>query len=99
MAPSPMPMRWAASGLPPKAYRRRPSALWPSSSAVSTAAAPATAMGRVRRTGSAPSALAKRASTTESLHHDRSEEHTSELQSHSDLACRLLLEKTNRYDP
>src|SRR5438034_7445808 len=30
---------------------------------------------------------------------DRSEEHTSELQSHSDLVCRLLLEKKkkNRY--
>src|SRR5947207_10959403 len=28
----------------------------------------------------------------------RSEEHTSELQSHSDLVCRLLLEKKNRYD-
>src|SRR5260221_1051816 len=27
---------------------------------------------------------------------DRSEEHTSELQSHSDLVCRLLLEKKNR---
>src|SRR5260221_774220 len=27
---------------------------------------------------------------------DRSEEHTSELQSHSDLVCRLLLEKTQR---
>src|SRR5260221_10739141 len=26
---------------------------------------------------------------------DRSEEHTSELQSHSDLVCRLLLEKKN----
>src|SRR5947207_10811146 len=26
---------------------------------------------------------------------DRSEEHTSELQSHSDLVCRLLLEKNN----
>src|SRR5260221_4332222 len=26
-------------------------------------------------------------------HHMRSEEHTSELQSHSDLVCRLLLEK------
>src|SRR5260221_1774188 len=26
-------------------------------------------------------------------HADRSEEHTSELQSHSDLVCRLLLEK------
>src|SRR5207249_7612604 len=27
------------------------------------------------------------------LHHDRSEEHTSELQSRFDLVCRLLLEK------
>src|SRR5260221_7980030 len=27
------------------------------------------------------------------LQRDRSEEHTSELQSHSDLVCRLLLEK------
>src|SRR5476649_2052311 len=27
---------------------------------------------------------------------DRSEEHTSELQSHSDLVCRLLLEKKQR---
>src|SRR5260221_10422818 len=30
------------------------------------------------------------------LTHDRSEEHTSELQSHSDLVCRLLLEKKKR---
>src|SRR5438132_10882136 len=29
------------------------------------------------------------------LLHFRSEEHTSELQSHSDLVCRLLLEKKN----
>src|SRR5438034_5190285 len=28
----------------------------------------------------------------------RSEEHTSELQSHSDLVCRLLLEKKKRYE-
>src|SRR5438034_8283102 len=28
--------------------------------------------------------------------HDRSEEHTSELQSHSDIVCRLLLEKKNK---
>src|SRR5260221_8868456 len=28
----------------------------------------------------------------------RSEEHTSELQSHSDLVCRLLLEKKNNSD-
>src|SRR5260221_6155645 len=32
-----------------------------------------------------------------SLH--RSEEHTSELQSHSDLVCPLLLEKKNRKKP
>src|SRR5438034_6681859 len=30
------------------------------------------------------------------LRADRSEEHTSELQSHSDLVCRLLLEKKKR---
>src|SRR5437588_9567453 len=29
------------------------------------------------------------------LHSVRSEEHTSELQSHSDVVCRLLLEKKN----
>src|SRR2546421_6068604 len=29
----------------------------------------------------------------------RSEEHTSELQSRSDLVCRLLLEKKNKSDP
>src|SRR5690349_22415697 len=29
---------------------------------------------------------------------DRSEEHTSELQSRRDLVCRLLLEKKKRYD-
>src|SRR5260221_888143 len=36
---------------------------------------------------------AKRAVTARS---DRSEEHTSELQSHSDLVCRLLLEKKKK---
>src|SRR5436190_8956613 len=30
---------------------------------------------------------------------DRSEEHTSELQSHSDLVCRLLLEKKKMWMP
>src|SRR5438034_7318470 len=30
---------------------------------------------------------------------ERSEEHTSELQSHSDLVCRLLLEKKNKHRP
>src|SRR5260221_3709571 len=28
---------------------------------------------------------------------ERSEEHTSELQSHSDIVCRLLLEKKNKH--
>src|SRR5471032_3463582 len=30
-------------------------------------------------------------------HHPRSEEHTSELQSHHDLVCRLLLEKKKKH--
>src|SRR5438034_7154143 len=33
------------------------------------------------------------------LRQDRSEEHTSELQSHSDLVCRLLLEKKKSIQP
>src|SRR2546428_8549806 len=32
------------------------------------------------------------------LRDERSEEHTSELQSRSDLVCRLLLEKKNQHD-
>src|SRR5438034_7057061 len=35
-------------------------------------------------------------STSESVGIERSEEHTSELQSHSDLVCRLLLEKKKK---
>src|SRR5437588_7613201 len=35
-------------------------------------------------------------SSSSSSTSSRSEEHTSELQSHSDLVCRLLLEKQNR---
>src|SRR5574343_849534 len=31
--------------------------------------------------------------------HGRSEEHTSELQSHHDLVCRILLEKKKKYTP
>src|SRR5260221_5596578 len=49
-----------------------------------------------RETGVEPatSTLARSHSTTELLPSPaRSEEHTSELQSHSDLVCRLLLEK------
>src|SRR2546430_5108225 len=33
------------------------------------------------------------------FHADRSEEHTSELQSQSNIVCRLLLEKKNRRPP
>src|SRR5438034_11271868 len=35
-------------------------------------------------------------SSTSFPHRPRSEEHTSELQSHSDLVCRLLLEKKKK---
>src|SRR5437667_4679051 len=44
---------------------------------------------RRRDRGPAPALLAASA-------RNRSEEHTSELQSHHDLVCRLLLEKKNR---
>src|SRR5206468_9574761 len=37
-----------------------------------------------------------RAKVAEAARQERSEEHTSELQSRSDLVCRLLLEKKNR---
>src|SRR5436190_5610024 len=43
-----------------------------------------------------PAAMLVRGFLTESLGEERSEEHTSELQSHSDLVCRLLLEKKKR---
>src|SRR5438034_3488408 len=42
-----------------------------------------------------PVSSERRAETTWVL---RSEEHTSELQSHSDLVCRLLLEKKKKID-
>src|SRR5947207_11919800 len=38
-----------------------------------------------------------RGPTAVALARDRSEEHTSELQSHSDLVCRLLLEKKKKH--
>src|SRR5438132_7049470 len=43
---------------------------------------------KLRRDGTAPASYPSRTR--------RSEEHTSELQSHSDLVCRLLLEKKKR---
>src|SRR5947207_9890410 len=47
-----------------------------------------------RRVVSAISAsVAPRAQSRQTASASRSEEHTSELQSHSDLVCRLLLEK------
>src|SRR5947207_13297726 len=46
-----------------------------------------------RRSGCARAAGCGRQSTAGPQHNARSEEHTSELQSHSDLVCRLLLEK------
>src|SRR2546428_10321349 len=43
--------------------------------------------------GQVIAALGEDPPATERVHPDRSEEHTSELQSRSDLVCRLLLEK------
>src|SRR5260221_4169162 len=40
--------------------------------------------------------LFRQTSTVGGLSETRSEEHTSELQSHSDLVCRLLLEKKKK---
>src|SRR5438132_9530789 len=67
---------------------------------------PYTTLFRSPRRGVArSSALVRRASAlrqadpgdaAEERTHVRSEEHTSELQSHSDLVCRLLLEKKNK---
>src|SRR5437588_8848540 len=54
---------------------------------------------RTRPTGSAPAAAARRGDRRRPLPRvlaARSEEHTSELQSHSDLVCRLLLEKKKK---
>src|SRR5438034_7767789 len=57
------------------------------------------AAGAVQAGGGEPHPLARREHATgvEKRHQLdlRSEEHTSELQSHSDLVCRLLLEKNN----
>src|SRR5687767_15432977 len=47
---------------------------------------------RVARVGSAPGTAAARSVL---VHRERSEEHTSELQSLAYLVCRLLLEKKN----
>src|SRR5260221_826136 len=46
----------------------------------------------------APSANGSKCWNWFRIGHQRSEEHTSELQSHSDLVCRLLLEKKKKLD-
>src|SRR5260370_12045908 len=48
---------------------------------------------RCSRRAPAPGARLRRARARSSTSHRRSEEHTSELQSHLNLVCRLLLEK------
>src|SRR5260221_12394396 len=51
------------------------------------------------RVGKQPARNERRVGRTETAcHESRSEEHTSELQSHSDLVCRLLLEKKKKSD-
>src|SRR5438132_8429793 len=53
-----------------------------------------------RRSASGPPPTARRpGASTRPLRTHRSEEHTSELQSHSDLVCRLLLEKKKYNSP
>src|SRR5438034_5305684 len=51
---------------------------------------------RPARCLSAPGAPRRRRSACRWCGRGRSEEHTSELQSHSDLVCRLLLEKKKK---
>src|SRR5438132_7396406 len=46
--------------------------------------------------GSRSSRRAREEAIPKIVDHERSEEHTSELQSHSDLVCRLLLEKKKK---
>src|SRR5438132_3111238 len=67
-------------------------------SSIATRRTAGRACGRTRR---APRPRTSRTSTRRDTSRRcvevRSEEHTSELQSHSDLVCRLLLEKKNIY--
>src|SRR5256885_13054701 len=63
--------------------------------------APARALGDVLAAGDAAAhvellALHRRRAPLPALHHQRSEEHTSELQSPCNLVCRLLLEKKKK---
>src|SRR5437588_2851078 len=80
----------------------------PLSPAASTTSPAATGPVRTHdpRTGAAhgspcaapPAATSEHATSTATIAW-RSEEHTSELQSHSDLVCRLLLEKKKNEEP
>ena len=56
-------------------------------SSIKSGALPQREMGSIKSGGAA--------ATKNGQDKKRSEEHTSELQSHSDLVCRLLLEKKN----
>src|SRR5437588_9041110 len=49
------------------------------------------------RSGDCERSYPARGNNCPTRRHCRSEEHTSELQSHSDLVCRLLLEKKKKY--
>src|SRR5436190_4819930 len=63
---------------------------------------PYTTLFRSKRTGQNNSIASGRRALglfTDRFEHLRSEEHTSELQSHSDLVCRLLLEKKKNIRP
>src|SRR2546430_4716641 len=76
---------------PPRSTLFPYTTLFRSRRARSTAAQPAHRMPRAQRAGSDP--RAHRRIADHFRHAERSEEHTSELQSQSNLVCRLLLEK------
>src|SRR5436190_22633658 len=70
----------------------------PISSAPSTVRSIGASVDVISRTpiASACWAVARLVATAQTCRPSRSEEHTSELQSHSDLVCRLLLEKKKK---
>src|SRR5688572_32665050 len=80
------------SALDPEAAPGRAEQEEPARSGDARARPPRRAVAGQRRTRSP----ATRHHTTESVTSNRSEEHTSELQSQSNLVCRLLLEKKKK---
>src|SRR4051812_49985457 len=75
------------------------STLFPYTTLFRSSPAPArTTPSSARRAPTAPAPVACRGSSTPSTAPPRSEEHTSELQSHVNLVCRLLLEKKKILD-